>query len=138
MITPPPSPVVPLERTGVVLTLGHAQVPRPHFARSTPYTVDRGLEAVGQPTAAADHGREGGRGLKAVLVCVCVTLCVCVCVCVCACQAELDPEALVPLSQLVDLENSHTWCSGWWGRVPAEFFNSYHIQHTCVPLFIAT
>ncbi len=57
---------------GVVLTLGHAQVPRPHVARSTPYTVDRGLEAVGQPTAAADHGREGGRGLKAVLVCVCV------------------------------------------------------------------
>jgi len=81
-----------------VLTLGHAQVPRPHFARPTPYTVNRGLEAVGQPTAAADHGREGGRGLKAVLVCVCV--------CVCACQAELDPEALVPLSQLVELENS--------------------------------
>jgi hypothetical protein len=51
-----------------VLTLGHAQVPRPHFARPTPYTVNRGLEAVGQPTAAADHGREGGRGLKAVLV----------------------------------------------------------------------
>jgi len=58
-----------------VLTLGHAQVPRPHFARPTPYTVNRGLEAVGQPTAAADHGREGGRGLQAVLVCVCVCVC---------------------------------------------------------------
>ena len=63
-----------------MLTLGHAQVPRPHFARPTPYTVNRGLEAVGQPTAAADHGREGGRGLQAVLVGVCVCVCVCVCV----------------------------------------------------------
>jgi len=79
-----------------VLTLGHAQVPRPHFARPTPYTVDRSLEPVGQPTADADHGREGGRGLKAVLVAN-----GCICVCVCACQAELDPEALVPLSQSV-------------------------------------
>ena len=69
-----PSGSLQQERTGVVLTLGHAQVPRPHFARPTPYTVDRGLEAVGQPTAAADHGREGGRGLKAVLACVCVCL----------------------------------------------------------------
>jgi hypothetical protein len=74
-----------------VLTLGHAQVPRPHFARPTPYTVDRGLEAVGQPTAGADRGREGGRGLNAVLVCVC--MCVCVCL---RLSAELDPEALVP------------------------------------------